>query len=129
MNADSQAQGGRVGRAGGIPNYKNNIIINIISGCSPTAWRHGGRLLLSTRESLARPLFAEGRIFKRTGTKNSATACKSQQVSPVRFRAISFNALILSIAFRLRPATRLFWVWIWQSPATLEMTAQGTTLM
>jgi hypothetical protein len=42
MNADSQAQGGCVGRAGGVPNYKNDIIINIIERLLPhglEAWR------------------------------------------------------------------------------------------
>jgi hypothetical protein len=41
MNANTQAQGGRVGHAGGIPNYKNNII-NIIERLRPhglEAWR------------------------------------------------------------------------------------------
>ncbi len=41
MNANTQAQGGRVGRAGGIPNYKNNII-NIVKRLHPhglEAWR------------------------------------------------------------------------------------------
>jgi hypothetical protein len=44
MNTDSQTQGGRVGRAGGVPNYKNNIIINIVERLLPhalEAWRQG----------------------------------------------------------------------------------------
>ncbi len=42
MNADNQAQGGCVGCAGGIPKYKNNIIINIVERLLPQgleAWR------------------------------------------------------------------------------------------
>jgi hypothetical protein len=100
MNADSQAQGGCVGHAGGIPNYKNDIIINIVERLPPQsleAWR--GRLLLNTKESLGRLLFAKGRTFKRTGSKNSATACRSQQVCLVRFRTVSSDALIPSGAF------------------------------
>ncbi len=42
MNANSQAQGGCVGCAGGIPNYKNDIIINIVERLLPqglAAWK------------------------------------------------------------------------------------------
>jgi hypothetical protein len=42
MNANSQAQGGRVERTGGIPNYENNIIINIVKRLLPhglEAWK------------------------------------------------------------------------------------------
>ncbi len=35
MNANSQAQGGHVGRARGVPNYKNDIIINIVEQLLP----------------------------------------------------------------------------------------------
>ncbi len=35
MNAHSQAQGGCVGHAGGVPNYKNDIFINIIKWMLP----------------------------------------------------------------------------------------------
>jgi hypothetical protein len=42
MDNDSQAQGGCVGCAGGIPNYKNNILISILKQYLPQgleAWR------------------------------------------------------------------------------------------
>ncbi len=42
MDNNSQAQGGRVGRAGGVPNYQNNILISIIKQYLPQgleAWR------------------------------------------------------------------------------------------
>jgi hypothetical protein len=30
MDADSQARGGRGGRSGGVPNYKNDILIKVV---------------------------------------------------------------------------------------------------
>ena len=42
MDSESQAQGGRLGRSGGVPNYKNDILIDIIETKLPQgleAWR------------------------------------------------------------------------------------------
>ncbi len=42
MNANSQAQGGCVGHAGGVPNYQNDILISIVEQFLPQgleAWR------------------------------------------------------------------------------------------
>ena len=42
MDADSQARGGRVGRSGGVPNYKNDILIDVVELYLPRgleAWR------------------------------------------------------------------------------------------
>ena len=42
MDADSQARGGRVGRSGGVPNYKNDILIEVVELYLPRgleAWR------------------------------------------------------------------------------------------
>jgi hypothetical protein len=42
MNANSQEQGDHVGCAGGVPNYKNDILINIFKWMLPQgleAWR------------------------------------------------------------------------------------------
>jgi hypothetical protein len=42
MDKDSQAQGGCVRRAGGVPNYRNNILISIVEQYLPhglEAWR------------------------------------------------------------------------------------------
>jgi hypothetical protein len=53
MDNDSQAQGGRVGRAGGSPNYQNNILIHIVEQYLPLgieAWREV--VLVYQRESM-----------------------------------------------------------------------------
>jgi hypothetical protein len=53
MDNDSQAQGGLVGCAGGIPNYRNNILISIIEQYLPQgleAWREVA--LVYQRESM-----------------------------------------------------------------------------
>ncbi len=97
------------------------------SGCSPRAWRHGGRLLLNTRESLARLLFAEGRTSKRTGTKNSATTCRNRQVSPVCFRTVSSDALISSIC-RKPPRYVLYRCTYVPYDGTFGVSDQGQTL-
>ena len=42
MDADSEARGGRGGRVGGVPNYKNDILIEIVERHLPKgleAWR------------------------------------------------------------------------------------------
>ena len=35
MDSKSQARGGRGGRSGGVPNYKNDILINIVESILP----------------------------------------------------------------------------------------------
>ncbi len=42
MDSDSEARGGHGGRAGGVPNYKNDILIDIVERYLPQgleAWR------------------------------------------------------------------------------------------
>ena len=42
MDSDSQARGGRAGRSGGVPNYRNDILINVVEEYLPQgleAWR------------------------------------------------------------------------------------------
>jgi hypothetical protein len=42
MDANSQARGGRGGRSGGVPNYRNDILINVVKLYLPQgleAWR------------------------------------------------------------------------------------------
>ncbi len=42
MDGESEARGGRGGRAGGVPNYKNDILIDIVERYLPQgleAWR------------------------------------------------------------------------------------------
>ncbi len=42
MDANSQARVGRVGRSGGVPNYRNDILINVVEEYLPQgleAWR------------------------------------------------------------------------------------------
>ncbi len=53
MDNDSQAQGGRGGRAGGSPNYRNDILIHIVKQYLPLgleAWREIA--LVYQRESM-----------------------------------------------------------------------------
>ena len=53
MDADSQARGGRVGRSGGVPNYKNDILIEVVELYLPRgleAWREAA--LAYQRESM-----------------------------------------------------------------------------
>jgi hypothetical protein len=53
MDNDSQAQGGHVGRAGGSPNYQNDILIHIVEQYLPLgleAWREVA--LVYQRESM-----------------------------------------------------------------------------
>jgi hypothetical protein len=53
MDSDSQARGGRIGRSGGVPNYRNDILINVVEEYLPQgleAWR--GVALAYQRESM-----------------------------------------------------------------------------
>jgi hypothetical protein len=53
MDNNSQAQGGHVGRAGGVPNYQNDILISIVEQYLPQgleAWREVA--LVYQRESM-----------------------------------------------------------------------------
>ena len=53
MDADSQARGGRGGRSGGVPNYRNDILIEVVEQYLPQgleAWRAAA--LAYQRESM-----------------------------------------------------------------------------
>ncbi len=53
MDADSQARVGRVGRSGGVPNYRNDILIYVVEEYLPQgleAWR--GVALVYQQESM-----------------------------------------------------------------------------
>jgi hypothetical protein len=52
MDADGQARGGRAGCSGGVPNYRNDILINVVEKYLPQgleAWR--GVTMASQRRS------------------------------------------------------------------------------
>jgi len=50
MDPDSQAKGVRGGHSGGIPNYRNDILINVFEEYVPQGWR--GVALAYQRESM-----------------------------------------------------------------------------
>ena len=82
MDANGQARVGRVGRSVGVPNYRNDILINVVEEYLPQGlegWR--GVALAYQRESMETVL---RRGEETTGpAESSATACRSRQVSPV----------------------------------------------
>ncbi len=75
MDADSQARGGCGGCSEGVPNYKNDILINVVEEYLPQvleAWRRVA--LAYQRVSMESTLRRGGRTFGTIGTGISATA-------------------------------------------------------
>ena len=123
MDAGGQARGGCGGCSGGVPNYRNNILINVVEEYLPQgleAWR--GVTLAYRQESMESTL-RRGEDLRDNWNRNLCNrACRSRQVSPVSYPTASTKALQLSITFRMKPM-RPFWVRTLWSPATLATMA------
>ncbi len=112
MDNDSQAQGGHVGRAGGSPNYRNNILINIVEQYLPLgleAWREVA--LVYQRESMEATLrWAEdlwdnwnrklcNRMKKPTGKPSAISDPNLQCIEIERCIQDKANAAFLGVDF------------------------------
>jgi hypothetical protein len=110
MDNDSQAQGGRGSRAGGIPNYRNDILIHIVEQYLPLgleAWREVP--LMYQRESMEATLRrAEdlrdnwnrklcNRMQKPTGKPSAVSDCILRCIEIERHIQDKANAAILGV--------------------------------
>ena len=114
MDADSEARGGRGGRVGGVPNYRNEILIEIVERHLPQgleAWREVARQYqIETHELTLR----RGEDLRDNWNKK---LCNRMQKMTGKLQNVSFDALRLSVAYRMRP-TRQFWASTQQSLTT-----------
>ena len=114
MDADSQAIGGGGGRSGGVPNYKNDILIEVVELYLPQgleAWR--AVALAYQRESMETVL-RRGEDLRDNWNKKLCNCMQKPTGKTLR----------LSVAFRMKPP-RSFWVRSQRSPLTLVTMARA----
>jgi hypothetical protein len=128
MNASSQAQGGCIGCAGGVPNNKNDILINIVKRMLPQgleAWR---QIAAEYQREPGETTLCRGEDLQENWNKKLCNCMQKPTGKPGALQDHIFRCIDIERCIQAE-ANPLFWVWIWQSPATLAMTAQATTLM
>jgi len=118
MDTDSQARGGRAGRPVGAPNYKNDILIEIVERYLPQGLEAWNAVALQYQRESNELNLRRGEDLRENWNKKLCNRMQKPTGKPGANTDRIFRALRLSVAFRMKPP-RPFWVLIRRSLLTL----------